>query len=140
MRGKQDHSRERELRRNQTEAERHLWLHLRNRALLGFKFRRQHRIGRYFVDFVCLERSLVVELDGSQHIEAAATDARRTVGLERMGYRVMRFWNDDVLARTSAVLDAILMALCESPPRRDVPSPCVATRRCPSPRKRSEGR
>ncbi|GAB3099660.1 endonuclease domain-containing protein [Lysobacter terrae] len=138
MRGKQDYSRERELRRNQTEAERHLWRFLRNQRLLGFKFRRQHRIGPFFADFVCAEYGLVVELDGSQHLDTAEADARRTRVLGRMGYRVVRVWNDDVLVRTGLVLDVILMALREAP-LRDVPSPCAAARRCPSPRKRGEG-
>ena len=138
MRGKQDHSRERELRRNQTEAERHLWRFLRDRRLLGFKFRRQHRIGPYFADFVCAECGLVVELDGSQHLACADADARRTRVLQRMGYRVVRFWNDDVLARTGVVLEAIVVELNRVGGSRDVPSPCVAARRCPSPRKRGE--
>jgi very-short-patch-repair endonuclease len=111
VRGKQDHSHERELRRNQTEAERHLWQYLRNRRLLGFNFRRQHRIGRYVADFACTELGLVVELDGSQHLVFADADVRRTRALGRMGYRVVRFWNDDALARTAVVLDAIVAAL-----------------------------
>src|SRR5262245_48532738 len=141
MRGKRDHSRERELRRNQTEAERHLWQYLRNRQLLGFNFRRQHRIGPYFADFACTELRLVVELDGSQHLVFADDDARRTRVLATMGYRVVRFWNDDVLVRTPVVLEAIVAALrlpvgADAPPG---PSPCVAAQRCPSPRKRGEG-
>jgi very-short-patch-repair endonuclease len=122
MRGKQDHSRERALRRNQTEAERHLWQFLRDRRLLGYRFRRQHRIGPYFADFVCMEHRLVVELDGSQHLVFADADVFRTRALAAMGYRVVRFWNDDVLVRTSVVLDAIAAVL------RDGPSPCVASR------------
>ena len=143
MRGKQDHSRERSLRHDQTEAERHLWRLLRDRQLLGFKFRRQHRIGIYFADFACPERGLVVELDGSQHIAAADEDRRRSRSLAREGYRVLRFWNDDVLVRTGLVLDAIVAALDASESaagvRRHGPSPCVASPRCPSPRKRGEG-
>ena len=139
MRGKQDHSRERALRRDQTEAERHLWQFLRDRRLHGFKFRRQHRIGWYFADFVCTDHGLVVELDGSQHLDRVDADAVRTRVLAAMGYRVVRFWNDDVFLRTGAVLDAILATLRVAPSMRDVPSPCVAARRCPSPRKRGEG-
>jgi very-short-patch-repair endonuclease len=131
MRSKHDHARA--LRRNQTEAERHLWRFLRNRRLLGFKFRRQHPIGPYFADFACAERRLVVELDGSQHLTFAAEDVRRTRALQRLGYRVVRFWNDDALLRTAQVLDAIVAAL-------HLPSPCVAPQRGPSPRKRGEGR
>ena len=136
MRGNQDRSRERELRRNQTEAERHLWRFLRNRQLLGYRFRRQHPIGPYFADFACPEHRLVVELDGSQHLVFAAADVRRTRVLGAMGYRVVRFWNDDVLVRTEVVLEAIAAALRLSAPG---PSPCVAAQRCPSPRKRGEG-
>ena len=132
MRGKHDTTRARILRREQTEAERHLWRFLRNRHLQGFKFRRQHPIGPYFADFACPERRLVVELDGSQHLAFAAEDGHRTRALQRLGYRVARFWNDDVLLRTAQVLDAIVAAL-------HVPSPCVAPQRCPSPRKRGEG-
>ena len=107
MRGKQDRSRERELRRNQTEAERILWRQLRGRRLLGARFRRQHRVGPYFADFACPELWLVVELDGSQHLEQVAYDSTRSNYLAAVGYRVLRFWNDDVIARTEEVLDAI---------------------------------
>jgi len=79
MRGKQDHSRERSLRRDQTEAERLLWQCLRKRDLLGHKFRRQHRIGPYYADFVCLSAWLVVELDGSQHLVRAEYDVTRSL-------------------------------------------------------------
>ncbi|GAB3359096.1 endonuclease domain-containing protein [Lysobacter tyrosinilyticus] len=136
MRGKQDHSRERALRRNQTEAERHLWQSLRERRLLSCRFRRQHRIGPYFADFACPEHRLVVELDGSQHLVFAEADVRRTRVLGALGYRVVRFWNDDVLVRTEVVLEAIAAAL-RLPAAG--PSPCVAAQRCPSPRKRGEG-
>ena len=137
MRGKQDHSRERALRRNQTEAERHLWRFLRDRRLGGFKFRRQHRVGSYYADFACVERRVVVELDGSQHLAMADADALRSRMLARAGYRVVRFWNDDALARTAVVLEAILAALRLPLPHG--PSPCAASRRGPSPRKRGEG-
>ena len=116
MRGKQDHSRERNLRRAQTEAEARLWRHLRDRRLAGYKFRRQHKIGTYFVDLVCTEASLIVELDGGQHAERKPYDAARTAALEVAGYRVIRFWNDDVLIRTEAVLSEILRALNERNP------------------------
>jgi very-short-patch-repair endonuclease len=113
MRGKQDHSRERNLRHAQTDAEARLWHHLRGRRLEGHKFRRQHKITAYFVDLVCAEASLIVELDGGQHAERKSYDAARTAALEAAGYRVIRFWNDDVLARTDAVLSEILRALNE---------------------------
>ena len=109
----------RHLRRSMTDAEHRLWFHLRNRALLGFKFRRQMPIGPYIADFACIERRLVVEVDGGQHGGYAA-DAVRTVGLQAQGYRVLRFWNNDVLLQTPAVLEQILAALDGL--RRDRPS------------------
>jgi lysyl-tRNA synthetase class 2 len=133
MRGKQDHSRERELRRNRTEAERHLWESLRNRRLAGFRFRRQHRVGPYYADFSCIESLLIVELDGSQHLQHAGHDAVRTAYLGRQGYRVLRFWNDDALVRTSEVLDAILAAL-------RTPHPAALRAAVPLPAPRGEGK
>ena len=108
MRGKQDHSRERALRHDQTDAERHLWQALRNRRLEGFRFRRQHRIGPYYADFACTEASVVVELDGSQHLQQHEHDALRTACLQQRGYRVLRFWNDDVLRDLNGVCDTII--------------------------------
>ena len=98
----------RNLRRNQTRAERLLWYHLRNRRLDGHRFRRQEVIGSHIVDFVCLERKLIIELDGGQHVDAAEADAVRTQQLETYGYHVIRFWNDEVLMRTDDVLEKIL--------------------------------
>ena len=86
----------RALRSNPTEAERALWKHLRMRQLEGHKFRRQQPLGQYIVDFVCLERKLVVELDGGHHAGEFLTDATRTAWLEVRGFRVLRFWNHDV--------------------------------------------
>ena len=86
----------RDLRRNPTEAERTLWRHLRQRHVAGRKFRRQHPIGRYVLDFVCLETKLVIELDGGQHADREAEDQGRTAWLEARGYRVLRFWNTEV--------------------------------------------
>ena len=116
MRGKTDHARERRLRRDQTEAERVLWQHLRDRRLLGWKFRRQHRVGPYFADFACAEGHLIVELDGSQHLAQRRRDDARTRFLETRGFRVLRFWNDDVLRDTADVLHAIIAALAPHPP------------------------
>ena len=106
----------RQLRRSMTDAEHRLWRFLRNRSLVGCKFRRQHPIGAYIADFACVEHGLVVELDGSQHAEAVRDDASRTGVLAAHGYRVLRFWNNDVLSRTDAVLDAILAAIAEAAP------------------------
>ena len=91
--------------------ERRLWYHLRDRRLGGAKFRRQLPIGPYIVDFVCVEIRLVIELDGGQHSEQVAYDAARTAFIEHEGYRVVRFWNDEVLKETEAVLELILGAL-----------------------------
>lgn len=99
--------RARALRSNPTEAERALWKHLRMRQIEGHKFRRQQPLGRYVVDFVCLEKKLIVELDGGQHAEQVARDTERTAWLERQGFRVLRFWNHQVLNETDAVREAI---------------------------------
>jgi very-short-patch-repair endonuclease len=111
MRGKRDVGFERGLRRQSTDAEHRLWFHLRDRRLKGFKFRRQHRLGPYVVDFVCLDRGVVLELDGGQHLERASYDALRSQYLEGQGFRVLRFWNDEVLTRTEQVLAEVLRAL-----------------------------
>jgi very-short-patch-repair endonuclease len=108
--------RARSLRRIMTDAERLLWRHLRNRHFSGWKFRRQHELDRYIVDFVCPDACLIVELDGGQHVEMVAKDAERTRRLEGMGYRVLRFWNNDVLMNTEAVLGVILEALASAAP------------------------
>jgi very-short-patch-repair endonuclease len=101
----------RALRVGQTDAERALWRQLRDRQLLGWKFRRQHEIGSYIADFVCTDAWLIVELDGGQHAERAQQDARRTEWLQHAGYRVLRFWNDDVLMKMNLVLEQIVAAL-----------------------------
>ncbi len=116
MRGPQPHTRERGLRRQQTEAERKLWQHLRDRRLLGYKFRRQHCIERFYVDVVCLQSRLVVELDGSQHLDQQTYDDARTHRLQQLGYRVLRLWNDDVLLRIDDALAAIAAALAAPHP------------------------
>ena len=105
----------RQLRRAMTDAERSLWHHLRNRALMGYKFRRQHAVGGYVVDFACLERRLVVELDGGQHAGNARDEAGDRV-LQDMGFRVLRFWDNAALVDQQAVLAAILAALDGSLP------------------------
>jgi very-short-patch-repair endonuclease len=105
----------RNLRRNQTDAERKMWRHLKNRASSGFKFRRQCPIGPYIVDFVCLEKMIVIEIDGGQHAVHIQKDTQRTKNLEMRGYRVMRFWNNEVLTNTDSVLDVILTTLVNSP-------------------------
>ncbi len=115
MRGKRDSHREQSLRTDQTHAEALLWHQLRNRSCLRHKFRRQVRIGRYIADFVCNDGKLIVELDGSQHQAQAEYDLARTRFLESRGFRVLRFWNNDVMARMDAVLGKIVLALQAAP-------------------------
>lgn len=110
----------RALRRNSTDAERRIWRHLRDRRLSGLKFRRQATVGCYVVDFLCAEKRLVVELDGGQH--TAEGDAARTARLEELGYRVIRFWNNDALGNADAVLEAILQEGLSLPSRFKGPS------------------
>ncbi len=128
MRGEQDHSRGTIAQARSTEAARARWMPLRNRGLQGFKFRRQHRIGPYFVDFVCPECLLAIELDGSQHLNALEYDQARSRYLEARGYRMLRFWNSDVAQRMTAVLDEVLRALRTPHPgslREPVPLPAA---------------
>ena len=107
-------SKARQLRKNPTEAERLLWNYLRYRQINGHKFRRQRPISQYVVDFVCLEKGLVIELDGGQHSQQVVYDSQRSRQLEAQGFRVLRFWNNQVLEEIETVTAAILEAL-ESP-------------------------
>ncbi|WP_235538781.1 endonuclease domain-containing protein [Sphingomonas sp. Root710] len=92
-----------------TDVEQKLWFAIRDRRLAGFKFRRQTTIGPFVVDFLCVEKRLIVELDGGQHNEQA--DANRTAFLEARGYRLVRFWNNEVNESFEGVLSSILEAL-----------------------------
>jgi very-short-patch-repair endonuclease len=103
-------ARARELRRQHTDAEARLWDGLRAHRLGGWKWKRQVPWGPYFLDFLCVEAALVVEVDGGQHAERADYDERRTAYLERSGLRVLRFWNFDVLTNRDGVCVAILEA------------------------------
>jgi very-short-patch-repair endonuclease len=107
-------TRARKLRNEATDAELLLWRYLRREQLADYKFRRQFPVGRYIVDFICVPARLVLELDGGQHVDAQDYDAARTLEIEARGYRVLRFWNDDVLLRTDAVLEEILRHLASS--------------------------
>jgi very-short-patch-repair endonuclease len=99
-----------------TEAERKLWWHLRHRLLTpGTHFRRQVRIGRYVADFACHATRIVVEVDGGQHGTASAADEARTKVLEANGYRVLRYWNNDVLTNIDGVLEDILNTITTTP-------------------------
>jgi len=105
----------RSLRRNQTEAENVLWKQLRARQFSGFKFRRQQSLGPYVADFCSFEGKLIVELDGGQHIENRLKDDRRTEFLNRKGFKVIRFWDNEAFANLEAVLEQIRKNLIESP-------------------------
>jgi len=114
--------RARRMRREPTDAERKMWTLLRDRRLCSLKFRRQHPVGAFIVDFCCVEHKLIVELDGGQRGERprAEADARRTRYLRARGYRVIRLWNNDVLSEPHAALEVVLEAL---QPEDQAPSP-----------------
>jgi very-short-patch-repair endonuclease len=123
----------RRLRQAMTDAERRLWFAMRDRRLAGYKFRRQHPIEDFVVDFACTKHHLVVEADGGQHAQNAR-DERRTARIETLGWRVLRFWNNDILANTEGVVLAILRELELGPPSPasglspSAPSPAVRER------------
>ena len=103
------------LRTNQTEAEQRLWYHLRAHRFMGLKFKRQKPMGRYIVDFVCMERQLIIELDGGQHVEQVAYDQHRDAWLRSQGYTVLRFWNNEVMHQLEDVLEQIRCTLSPGP-------------------------
>ena len=109
----------RRLRRDSTDAEQLLWRKLRE-TFPAYRFRRQCPIGKYIADFACSARKLVIELDGGQHADRVAEDDQRTTGLAEHGYRVIRFWNNDVLRNNVGLLETIGQELVDSPPH---PSP-----------------
>lgn len=102
-----DRSKAQELRRNPTEAERKLWRRLRLRQLGGRKFRRQHPLGKYTVDFVCLEKRIIIEVDGGQHQAQVIYDQQRTAWIDQQGFRVLRFWDYAVMQDIEALKEAI---------------------------------
>jgi very-short-patch-repair endonuclease len=108
--------RARALRREMTEAEKKLWRHLRDDQLEGHRFRRQVAVKPYVVDFCCLKKKLAIEVDGGQHSENA-DDLARTRWLERKGYQVLRFWNNEVLGNIEGVLEIIVEKLRSTPNR-----------------------
>jgi very-short-patch-repair endonuclease len=131
-------ARSRELRANPTEAERVLWRRLSARQVAGTRFNRQFPIGPFICDFVARSARLVIEVDGGQHAQAAEADARRTAYIEAQGYRVFRFWNNDVLENTDGVVEAIARVLADIPspnPSRKREGDCVI-----SPSRQQEGR
>ena len=115
---KTDASRARELRRRATQAEIILWHELRGRRLQGFKFRRQHRVGPYILDFYCSQVRLAIELDGAGHAEPdqKAYDQERTRELESRGICLVRFWNRDVVNRRQEVLAEVAKSLASRQP------------------------
>jgi very-short-patch-repair endonuclease len=112
------------LRKRSTDAENLLWSCLRAGRCEGMKFRRQHPVGQYIVDFVCLERKLIIELDGGQHAlpDEARKDRQRDAWLEKEGYTVVRFWDNKVLMNTTGVLEVIRERLLNHPPLSPLPS------------------
>jgi very-short-patch-repair endonuclease len=113
---------QRELRKNMTDAERAIWRTLRGCQIEGCKFRRQHPFLDYVLDFVCLEKRLVVEVDGGQHLESAK-DALRDQRLAEAGFKVLRFWNNEVLGQTGAVLEVIRQELLATESTEPHPHP-----------------
>ena len=105
------------LRKTSTHAERLLWRHLKAKQLEGYKFRRQEPIGNYIEDFVCFEKRVVIEVDDSQHQIEKVKDKKRDPWLKRQGFRVLRFWNNEVLTNVAGVYEVIREAcLCHLPP------------------------
>jgi very-short-patch-repair endonuclease len=106
-----------------TDAERLLWRYLRNRELGGCKFRRQYPVGPFIVDFICPEKNVVIEVDGGQHDDNKELDEQRSAYLNKMGYKVFRFWNNEVLQETEAVLEAIFGILTSNMQTSPSPQP-----------------
>jgi very-short-patch-repair endonuclease len=109
-------TRARSLRSGMTDSERMLWRALRGKQLNGRRFRRQHPIGQYIADFACIEQKIVIELDGGQHQEQLAHDEQRSAYLRAHGWRVLRFWNNEVLSNLDGVLTVIAENLTLVPP------------------------
>lgn len=120
----------RQLRKSMTDAETLLWFHLRRNQLGGLRFRKQHPIGSYIADFACIEKRLIVEIDGSQH--GSPRDMQRDSWLRDNGFQVLRLWNNDVLSRTSDVLTTIVTTLASASP--------PSAPRAPSPTSQGKGK
>ena len=116
----------REMRGRMTDAEALLWESLRNRRIGDAKFRRQHPVGRYILDFYCVEKRLCIELDGGQHGEAPEYDRYRDACLSKQGIRTLRIWNNQMLTETEAVLEAIYQILMAAVLTNTLtPTPCM---------------
>jgi very-short-patch-repair endonuclease len=115
-------SKARELRRDGSRAEKICWDLTRDRRISGVKVRRQHPIGPYFADFACLSKKLVIEIDGEHHAFQVAADARRTTEMEREGWRVIRFWANEVVQNREGIWTAIEIALSDQSPVTPSPS------------------
>jgi len=134
----------RDLRKRQTDAENRLWYFLRNRNFMSLKFRRQYPLPPYVADFYCAEKQLIIELDGGQHAEQSFYDQQRTDFFQKHGITVLRFWNNEVLAETNAVLEQIRLTIenCPSPqpsPHKYGERGALFSAGFPSPRLRGEG-
>ena len=103
------------MRHQPTNAETLIWTALRGARLQGFKFKRQQPIGPYIVDFVCFEHTLIIEIDGGQHGDETSKDHERSNWLQSQGFRILRFWNNEVIERKDDVLESIIRALREYP-------------------------
>lgn len=110
------------LRRNQTDAEQMIWAQLRNRQVLNCKFRRQQIVGSYIADFLCIEPKLIIEIDGGHHSIQSDADEIRSQYLRKLGYQVLRFWNNDALQESFAVMESIRLAIIDLTPSPQ-PSP-----------------
>ncbi|MEI6417962.1 MAG: DUF559 domain-containing protein [Sphingomonadales bacterium] len=130
-------ARARQLRRDQTDAEARLWAGLRGGRMGGWKFRRQVWIAGFIADFACVEARLIVEADGGQHCDSAG-DVTRTTALNREGFRVLRFWNHQILEETSGVMNTIFAALGGERGAAG-PHPPTASRRAPPSPRTGEG-
>jgi very-short-patch-repair endonuclease len=110
------------LRKRPTDAEQLLWRHLRMKQMEGLKFRRQQPIDNYIVDFICFENRIIIEVDGGQHADKNNKDKERDFYLQQFGFKVLRFWNNEVLQNTNEVLEIIRENCLSRPPLNPLPS------------------
>lgn len=116
-------TRARAMRHEPTDAEKKFWWAVRDRRLGGYKFKRQLPLGRYIADFACIEEKLIVELDGSQHAERRAYDCERDAFLVALGFRVARFWNNEMLENPDGIAETVLHLLRSGEPPHPCPLP-----------------